>query len=292
MCKNFNITFTTTPSYSPWSNGLCERHNYILTETLLKIKEEGKCDRETALAWAISAKNSFINVKGFSPYQLVLGRNVSLPSVVTDKPPALEGSTESRTVAEHLTALHSARKAFVAAESSEKIRRALRRQTQSSGMTFIQGEKVYYKRNDSPRSKGPAKVIGQDGPVVFIRHGGKHIKAHSCRVQIVKEKSLKGSNEPHTVEKRKPTINDIEGKTYEDDNDDMEGDSDICNVPDSLSGPEQSQKLSTEQVQDSNIETVQGDKSNADSHQTEQARVEMSRKVISKFSKGETVTFP
>ena len=127
--------------------------------------------------------------------------------------------------------------------------------------------------------------------MVFIRHGGKHIKAHSCRVQLVKEKSLKGSNEPHTVEKRKPTINDIEGKTYEDDSDDMEGDSDICNVPDSQSGPEQSQELSTEQVQDSNIETVQGDISNAESHQTEQARVEMPRKVIGKFSKGETMTF-
>ena len=49
--------------------------------------------------------------------------------------------------------------------------------------------------------------------MVFIRHGGKHIKAHSCRVQLVKEKCLKGSNEPHTytVEKRKVTINDIEG---------------------------------------------------------------------------------
>ena len=312
MCENFNITFTTTPSYSPWSNDLCERHNYILTETLLKIKEEGKCDWETALAWAINAKNSFINVKGFSPYQLVFGRNVSLPSVVTDKPPALEGSTESHTVAEHLTALHSARKAFVAAESSEKIRRASRRQTRSSGMTFIQGEEVCYKRNDNPRWKGPAKVIGQDGPVVFIRHGGKHIKAHSCRVQLVKERCLKGSNEPrtytvekrkvtlndiegsnvpHTVEKRKPTINDIEGKTYEDDSDDMEGDSDICDVPDSQSAPEQSQELSTEQVQDSNIETLQRDKSNAESHQTEQARVEMPRKVISKFSNGETVTF-
>ena len=156
----------------------------------------------------------------------------------------------------HLATLHSACKAFVAAESSEKIRRALRRQTRSNGMTFTQGEEVFYKRNDSPRWKGPAKVIGQDGLVVFIRHGGKHMKVHSCRVQLVKEKSLKGSNEPHTVEKRKPTINDIEGKTYEDDSDDIEGDSDICNVPGSQSGLEQSQELSTEQVQDSNIEML------------------------------------
>ena len=38
-------------------------------------------------------------------------------------------------------------------------------------------------------------------------------------------------------------------------------------------------------MQDSNIETVQGDKSNAESHQTEQERAEMPRKVISKFPK-------
>ena len=144
-----------------YSNGLCERHNYILTETLLKIKEEGKCDWETALAWAISAKNSFINVKGFSPYQLVFGRNVSLPSVVTDKPPALEGSTESRTVAEHLTALHSARKTFVAVESSEKIRRALRRQTRSSGMTLFKGKSYFIKEMIVQDGKALQKLLGK-----------------------------------------------------------------------------------------------------------------------------------
>ena len=50
---------------------------------------------------------------------------------------------------------------------------------------------------------------------------------------------IEGSNVPHTVEKRKPTINDIEGKTYEDDSDDIEGDIE------GQSGPEQSQELST-----------------------------------------------
>ena len=27
MCERFNIIVIATPSYSPWSNGLCERHN-------------------------------------------------------------------------------------------------------------------------------------------------------------------------------------------------------------------------------------------------------------------------
>ena len=91
MCENFNIKVVTTPAEAPWSNGICERHNHILTETLLKIKKDVNFSWEIALVWAISAKNSLINISRFSPYQLVLGRNVSLPSVFSDKIPALEG---------------------------------------------------------------------------------------------------------------------------------------------------------------------------------------------------------
>ena len=38
----------------------------MLAETVLKVKEDNKCDWETALAWSVSAKNSLINSKGFS----------------------------------------------------------------------------------------------------------------------------------------------------------------------------------------------------------------------------------
>lgn len=43
---------------------------------------------------------------------------------------------------------------------------------------------MYYKREDDQRWKGPAKVLGQDGPVVFIRQGSRYIKAHVCCVQF------------------------------------------------------------------------------------------------------------
>ena len=81
FCENFNIKIKTTAAESPWSNGICERHNAIITETLLKVKEDSKCDWETALAWALSAKNSLINVNGFSPHQIVFGKNIKIPSI-------------------------------------------------------------------------------------------------------------------------------------------------------------------------------------------------------------------
>ena len=46
------------------------------------------------------------------------------------------------------------------------------------------GNKVYYKRDSSHEWKGPAKVLGQDGAVLFLRHGAKYIKVHICRVQL------------------------------------------------------------------------------------------------------------
>ena len=66
MCEKFNIKLQTTPSKSPWSNGLCERCNQTLTTTLLKVKDHTSCDYETAFSWALCAKTSFIINNSFS----------------------------------------------------------------------------------------------------------------------------------------------------------------------------------------------------------------------------------
>ena len=183
MAENFNISVKTTAAYSPWSNGLLERHNKTLTEMLLKIREENKCDWEVALSWALMAKNALHNIHGYSSYQLVYGKNPSLPNVLTDEIPALEGCTSSIIVGAHIRAMYTARKAFTEAECSERIRRALRKNIRSSKDTFVTGDKVYYKKHDCPKWKGPGTVIGQDSTLVFIRHGGTYVRVHLSRVQ-------------------------------------------------------------------------------------------------------------
>ena len=200
MAENFNIEVKTTAAYSPWSNGLLERHNQTLTDTLLRLKEDNNCDWDIALSWALMAKNALDNEHGYSPYQLVYGRNPNLPSVLTDKLPALEGTTMSEIVGKHIEALHSARTAFTRSECSERIRRALRKQTRPSGVSYQTGDKVYYKRPDSKEWKGPGVVIGQDGVVVFVRHGGILVRVHQCRLTKV-------STTPETEEKSNHTEN-------------------------------------------------------------------------------------
>lgn len=214
LAENFNIVVKTTPAYSPWSNGLIERHNRTLTEILNKVGCDKSLDLETALAWSVNAKNTLDNVHGFSSHQLVYGHNPCLPSTLTDELPALEGTTTSECVAKHVTALHATRKAFIKAESSERIRRALRKQTRSSDK-FTTGDSVFYKRADNNEWKGPGVVIGQDGVVVFVRHGGSYIRAHRCRLVKMAETCVPEQNIEPMSKQEKVTVDKIENEQEE-----------------------------------------------------------------------------
>ena len=190
ICEMFNIKLTASPAYAPWSNGPVERHNQTLSTMVLKVKDEvHNCSWEVAVAWSVSAKNALFNYLGFSPAQLVFGKNINLPSLLTNDLPALEdpAGCKSKHVSMHVFALEAARQAYASVESYSKINLALRKQVRPSGIVYQIGEKVFYKRDDSPRWKGPATVLGHENCVVFLRHGSRYIKAHACRVRHATE---------------------------------------------------------------------------------------------------------
>ena len=183
MAETMNIRVMNTAAESPWSNGLVERHNATLAEILRKVMAEGKTDLETALAWTINAKNSLSNVHGFSPAQLAIGSSPQLPNVFNDKLPALEPLTGEDIITKNLKCMREARKAFIEAENSERIKRALVHNVRpSSKNKFVTGDIVFYKRNDCRRWKGPGKVIGHDSTNILIKHGANYVRAHACRV--------------------------------------------------------------------------------------------------------------
>ena len=92
----------------------------------------------------------------------MLGGNVNLPSVESNDLPAQEPSTHSDLVRTNLNALHKSRENFIKAESSDRIKRALKHNIRTySEVDFLPGEKVYYKRNKVKGWKGPAKVLGK-----------------------------------------------------------------------------------------------------------------------------------
>ena len=171
-------------AFSPWQNGICERNHAGVDDCVQKIiSENNKTDLETALVWAINAKNSLQMVHGWSPYQLVFGRNPNLPSVICDHIPALHCTSISEMFAKNLNTLHTSRKAYIQSECSERIRRALRHQIRPSNTIYQTGDKVYYLRDNQWR--GPGKVKGQDGKVVFVRHGSIYVRVSTCRFMKV-----------------------------------------------------------------------------------------------------------
>ena len=127
-------------------------------------------------------RNSLQIHEGFSSHQLVLGRNPDLPNVLSSSPSSLEASTPSEKFAKQINSLHAARKAFIESESCEKIKRALKSKIRASEQVFNPGDKVYYKIENQERWLGPAKVIFQDGKVVFVRHGAVWIKVSPNRL--------------------------------------------------------------------------------------------------------------
>ena len=53
MCDALGIEMLKTAAMSPWSNGLCERHNGILKESVMKTMEDTGCSIENAVAWSV-----------------------------------------------------------------------------------------------------------------------------------------------------------------------------------------------------------------------------------------------
>ena len=196
MNEKLGVETATTAAESPFSNGTVERHNAVLAETMAKTKADTNCDDEMALAWACSSKNALSNSGGHSPNERVFGRNINLPNVLTDALPALEPTQSSQTVKKNLEAMHAARQNYIKAESSEKIRRALRHKVRTySNNHFEKGEKVFYKRNGYKGWKGPATVIGEEGKIVLIRHGSAYYRCHPCHLMKVLNRNSERSND-------------------------------------------------------------------------------------------------
>lgn len=214
MAQSLGTEVLTTPAYSPWSNGLCERNHCVIDENVSKLlKDNPQLSLDCALIWACNAKNSLAMVYGYSPYQLVFGRNPNLPSVLTAKLPALDNDVSTtKGFGKHLEALHASREAFIQSEASDRIRRALRGQTRNHDQFYEPGDSVFYQRNG--KWNGPGKVIGQDGKVVLVRHGGMYVRVHPCRLN--RDVKIR-------VEEDQSTLRDhvgVESSSIDDDDDD------------------------------------------------------------------------
>ena len=185
-CDKYNIRVKSTASRAPYSNGVNERHNGIIGSMVTKLLEEGY-DLEDAVCLATSAKNALANINGFSPNQLVFGKNPNFPSVLTSDLPGLEESKEDDILRENLNLMHKSRTEFVRMENDERLKRALKHQTRghNPSRTYQLGDKVYYHRLNA--WSGPALVYGIDDNEILVKHGSHKYQIHPSKIKPVCE---------------------------------------------------------------------------------------------------------
>ena len=92
-------------------NGLNERNYAVVDRSFSKILHNNpKMDPKVALAWAVTAKNSYPAHSGFSIFLLVFWKQPKLPNVMEDKLLALEGVRTSKSLATRIKKIFSSKK--------------------------------------------------------------------------------------------------------------------------------------------------------------------------------------
>ncbi|CAK9117104.1 unnamed protein product [Durusdinium trenchii] len=83
LLRTFSIYHDMVPPSASWRMGLAERHGSVLKLLVMKIIKEktiiGLEEVQTAVASAVASRNLQARVAGFSPAQLIFGKEMSLP---------------------------------------------------------------------------------------------------------------------------------------------------------------------------------------------------------------------
>ena len=111
-----------------------------------KLTEESSTrSKQEILKTAVKSKNVLHNKAGFSPHQLVYGKNPRFPSLIEAEIPSLVTPSTSIYTRDLLVALHKIRTEFAKAASIDSIRRTLAAKTVPNNGPFATGQLVYYK---------------------------------------------------------------------------------------------------------------------------------------------------
>merc|ERR1712121_374536 len=138
----------------------------------------------TALAWAVSARNSYYNYEGFPPNQLVFGKKPAMPDIFNSKLPGLNRSTSSEIVRRNLEAKKKANEEFIRFSDAERLKKAVLSNVRETTIDNIAiGDEVYYKRNASDGWHGPAKVILIEKKIATVRHGNATLRVHAVSLK-------------------------------------------------------------------------------------------------------------
>ena len=211
VAAKYGITITLTAANSPWSNGKNERNHYTCDLTTEKLMEEdSKLSIEDAVSHAVNAKNLQINKTGFSPRQLIFGKQGIIPGITDGNPANFEEVVESDVFRRELINRQRSEELYRKIDANARIQKALAQQAHGYlDHKYSAGDMIIFKEDGKNRWTGPAKVTGTENSKVRIIHAGYDRTVPACRVLPFKE-------EKHEDESEEQTDGDANDKKHED----------------------------------------------------------------------------
>jgi len=166
------------PTDAHWQLGRAERHGAVLMHMISKYHSDHPIqdyqDFEQCLIHLCNAKNSMSRHEGYTPELWVLGKMRSLPGNCTDLyldsasfMGLNEQTPEGSKFQQNMARRESARVAFIRAEHSSELRRALHARSRPERLNFQVGDLIMYwkagKGVEPGAWHGPAKVLMSEG---------------------------------------------------------------------------------------------------------------------------------
>ncbi|CAE7373456.1 RE1 [Symbiodinium sp. CCMP2592] len=205
LLRAYDVFHELVPPAAKWRMGLAERHGAILKLLIMKTIQattaKGYSETKECVMAATSARNRQMRVGGFSPTQIVLGKDVAIPSSLLSQ---LEKGHFKYVLNQDLAFADARRRneqirqaaeqAFIWADSSETLRRAINSRSRHPRLEMLyEGATVYFYDPPTSRKGLPKRLQDQDawsgpGVVAAIERREGAIK----RVWIRYRNKLKG----------------------------------------------------------------------------------------------------
>jgi len=237
--QGLNVKVRVVAAHAHWQLGKVERHGEILQEMLRKYdtEHEIKSSHEfnIALTHCCNAKNALSRHSGYTPEILVLGKSRKLPGSLSQNAPdaaqylADSESPEGVLFRNNLAKRECARRAFIAADNDDRLRRAFLRRHRPHRGWWNQGDNVMFWRNglgqNPGRWHGPATVINhENNSIVWLSHIGRiyrtapeHIRSLSIREhqEFQEQKTQSNASIPSQIGKGVFQYEDLTQQTLE-----------------------------------------------------------------------------
>ena len=184
VAAKYGLSLNLTAGRSPWSNGKNEREHYTCDLIIEKMLEDDPSMKlEDAVRYAVYAKNLQINRSGFSPRQLMFGKQGVIPGITDGCVASMEPIVHSDSFRRDFINRQKAADVYRKFDSNERIQKAVAQRTYGySDTRYTEGDLVLFKEEGIDRWSGPGKVTGMEGSQVRLVHSGYDRTVPLCRV--------------------------------------------------------------------------------------------------------------